>query len=63
VYGAASGYSLASTLGLANSYGAMRSHYPPSVTMDRNYPSIPRSNVQNITKGYNDQKAGNLCRK
>lgn len=63
VYAAASGQSLSSTLGLANTYGYYRSTYPSYVKMDPNYPSIPASNVANFTKGYNDQKNNTTCHK
>jgi hypothetical protein len=63
VYAAASGQSLSSTLGLANTYGYYRSTCPSYVKMDPNYPSIPASNVANITKGYNDQKNNTTCHK
>jgi hypothetical protein len=29
--------------------------------MGKDYPHIPQSNVDNITRGYNGQKVGTLC--
>jgi uncharacterized protein RhaS with RHS repeats len=61
VYFGAAGLSLSQTLWFANAYGALRSSYPSSVQMSPDYPSIPASNVTNITQGFYDQQNGNLC--
>ncbi|HWA21527.1 MAG TPA: hypothetical protein VG735_03920 [Caulobacterales bacterium] len=62
VYMAASGASLSVTLSGANAYATCCSRYPPSVPMSPHYPSVPASNVANITQGYNDQRNGTTCR-
>lgn len=61
VYMCAAGYSLPVTLGFANWYAHMRSHYPPSTPMDPNYRYTPAANVTNITLGFNDCKNATLC--
>ena len=61
VYMAASGASLSVTLSGANAYASCCSRYPPSVPMSPTYPSVPASNVANITQGYNDQRIGTTC--
>jgi RHS repeat-associated protein len=63
VYMSAAGFSLPQTLGGANLYGAMFSHYNwgPNLQPDKNYPAIPASNVANITAGFNAQQNGTLC--
>ncbi len=63
VYTGAAGFSLPDALGIANLYGQLRSHYPATTVMDRNYPSIPSANVANISNGFNAYKSGALCRK
>lgn len=63
VYFGAAGFSLPDMLALANTYGACCSRYPKKIQMDTKYPSIPASNVKNITAGYNDYKSGTLCHK
>lgn len=65
VYMSASGASLSQALMAAQDYaryaGAPQVYRNAHRTMDKNYPDIPASNVENITAGYNDQKNGTLC--
>ena len=67
VYGAffaGLGWPLQETLGAANVYGTLFSHYNPNtVQMSSSYPGIPAVNVRNIVNGYNATKAGVLCTK
>jgi hypothetical protein len=66
VYMASAGYSLNFTMQSADVYGELRSHYTPQYLanhpLDSTYTHIPTDNVNNITNGFNDQKAGNLCK-
>ncbi|NID05883.1 RHS repeat protein [Luteibacter jiangsuensis] len=61
VYLGAAGWNLPEILSSADAYGKARSVYPSTTRMDDAYPHIPQANVKNITRGYNDQKTGNLC--
>jgi RHS repeat-associated protein len=61
VYTCAAGFSLSQALNFANTYGYLRSQYPPKAAMDPNHKSIPAANVANITLGFNDCKNGTLC--
>ncbi|BFI94617.1 MAG: hypothetical protein RSP_01270 [Rhodanobacter sp.] len=65
VYMSASGATLSQTLSGAQDYarfsGATQTYKNAGYTMDKDYPSLPASNVANITQGYNDQKNGTLC--
>ena len=61
VYLSAAGWSLSETLSSANAYGRPRSKYGPDIEMSTDYPDIPTSNVNNITRGYWNQQEGNLC--
>jgi hypothetical protein len=64
VYNAARGAGLPDTLDLANTYGKYFSKYKftDDNPADQIYRSIPATNVQNITRGYNDYKNGTLRR-
>ena len=59
----AAGYTLGDAWWYADTYGYWKGHYDPQIiTMDPpNYPNIPLDNVQNIAKGFFDQKYGTLC--
>lgn len=61
VYLGAAGWDLSEILSSADAYGEARSVYPSKTAMGKNYPHIPQSNLNNITRGFNDQKMGNLC--
>lgn len=61
VYLGAAGWDLPEILSSADAYGKARSTYPTDKIMSKVYTHIPQSNVDNITRGYSDQKAGNLC--
>lgn len=65
VYMSASGATLAQALSSAQDYarfsGATQTYKNAGYAMDKNYPGIPASNVDNITQEYNDQQNGTLC--
>ncbi len=61
VYAAAAGLPLSVAFAGANAYASVFSSYERKPPYDENYKSTPAENIQNITKGYNDQKNGTLC--
>ena len=61
VYMSSGAYPLWFTLAAANGVGALFSHYPSGTRMDPIYTHIPKSNVDNITQGFNDAKNGRTC--
>lgn len=61
VYLGAAGWDLPQVLSSADDYGKARSKYPSDTRMSKDYPHIPQANVDNITRGFNDQRMGNLC--
>lgn len=60
VYLSAAGWDLDAALQGADDYGRTRSVYHRP-DMDPVYQNIPAENVQNITKGYMDQRHGTMC--
>lgn len=61
VYLSAAGWTLPEILSSADAYGEAKSSYKPNIAMSKLYPHIPESNVDNIIRGFHDQKVGNLC--
>ncbi|MDF3983427.1 RHS repeat-associated core domain-containing protein, partial [Luteibacter sp. PPL201] len=61
VYLGAAGWDLPEILSSADAYGKGHSVYPSDTELSKEYPHIPQSNVENIIRGFNDQKTGNLC--
>jgi hypothetical protein len=67
VYCSAAGYSLPAALFMANVYARFCTNgYPMLLPSDMGGPTylyVPKSNIANITAGYNAQQSGTLCKK
>jgi hypothetical protein len=62
VYMSAAGLPLDLTLAAAEAYGKYFSDYSNyKGQMSSDYPDIPQVNVDNIIRGYKDEKNGTLC--